>query len=138
MEGVPVGLSQRLTDVVLVSLRHCPSPTPTLYIFCCLCDQAKGPDGELVVNFDQTLHTLLCEARHLSHPPLSVRMPPAIKSLTKTTDLEELRDRRASLELVMQIYRDIQAGMSDEERLLLQGKLQQIHKVGHTECHTLV
>lgn len=56
-------------------------------------------------------------------------MPPAIKVLKKAANLEELRDRRASLELVLQVYRDTQAAMSEEERLLLHGKLQQIHTV---------
>ena len=72
---------------------------------------------------------MLCEARYLSHPPLSVRMPPVIKSLMKKVNREGLRDRRASLELVVQIYRDTLAGVSEEEGLLLQEKLQEIHKV---------
>ena len=56
-------------------------------------------------------------------------MPPAVKVLKKAANLEELRDRQASLELVLQVYRDTQAAMSEEEKLLLHGKLQQIHTV---------
>ena len=81
------------------------------------------------MNFDQTLHEVLCEARHLLRPPLSVRMPPTIKSLMKRVNNEGVWERYVSLELVVQIYRDTLAVMNDQERLLLQGKLQETQKV---------
>ena len=96
---------------------------------CALPTQAKGPDGQLVVNFDPVLHEVMEEAHHLSRPPLSMRMPPVIRSLMKGMNKEELRDRRAALELVMQTYRDIEAGMREEERVLLHSKLQQVKTV---------
>ena len=54
-----------------------------------------------------------------------MRMPPIIKLLMKGMNWIDLRNRRASLELAMQVYRDVLTGMSDEERLLLHDKLQQ-------------
>lgn len=126
-EGVPLGLGQKLTNMVLVSL----SPSSVcngIYRHLSFL-QARAPDGQLIVNFDPVLHEAVTEAYHLSRPPLSMRIPPVIKSLIKTMDKEELRDRRASLELVMQVYRDIQRGMSKEERLLLHSKLEQVEAV---------
>ena len=78
-----------------------------------------------MVNFDPVLHKVVSEAYHLSRPPLSMRMPPIIKLLMKGMNWIDLRNRRASLELAMQVYRDVLTGMSDEERLLLHDKLQQ-------------
>lgn len=81
------------------------------------------------MNFDTVLHEVVTEAYHLSRPPLNVRIPPVVMSLIKNMNKEELRDRRASLELVMQVYRDTQTGMSKEERLLLHSKLQHVETV---------
>ena len=91
--------------------------------------QVRAPDGCLSVNFDPVLHEVVTEAHYVSRPPLGLRVPPAIKSLIKGMNKEELRDRRASLELVMQVYRDVQTGLSEEERLLLHSKLQQVETV---------
>lgn len=89
------------------------------------------------MNFDPSLHEVVAEAYYLSRPPLNMRMPPVIKSLLKGMNKEELRDRRVSLELVMQAYRDIQTGMNEEERLLLHSKLQQVETVRRTSLHTV-
>ena len=94
-----------------------------------LSPQAKAPDGELVVNFDPLLLQVIQEVHHLSCPPLNMRMPPVIKSLMKAVNEGEVRDRHMSLELVMQTYRDIQAGMKEEERVLLHNTLQQVEIV---------
>ena len=145
MESIPLGLDHKLKNMVLVS--------PYIYyiihrmynnmsVFALMCSwykpsnntqilflQAKAAGGELIVNFDSTLHEVLSEVHYLSHPPLSLRMPPVIKSLMKDMNQKEMYDRRASLELVMQVYRDVQTGMSEEEKLLLHSKLQQVEKV---------
>ena len=88
------------------------------------------------MNFDPILHEVVTEAHYLSRPPLGVRVPPVIRSLIKGMNKEELRDRRASLELVMQVYRDVQTGLSEEERLLLHSKLQQVETVCLYLIHT--
>ena len=91
--------------------------------------QCKSPDEQLVVNFDPELHRLLEEVHHLSRPPLSVKMPPVIRSLLKKVKRTELKERRASLELVVRTYTDIQREMRQEERPLLHSKIQQVETV---------
>ena len=130
MDGVSLGLSHKLKDMVLVS----STDTHVLKLHIASFAQVKTPNGQLSVNFDPALHDVISEAHHLSRPPLSVRMPPVIKSLMKGMNEEELHDRRSSLELVMQVYRDLQSSMKDEERLLLYSKLQQIDTVSIYTC----
>lgn len=109
--------------------KHIPLHVYSLNILHLQLVQVKAPDGQMRVNFDPTLHEVLLEAHHLSRLPLTIRMPPVIKSLMKSMNKEELRDRRASLELVMQVYQDLQSSMNEKERMLLHTKLLKIDTV---------
>lgn len=53
----------------------------------------------LVVNLDPTLSEVLSEVRYLTRPPLALRLPTALRQLTKNTDYSELKHRQTSLQV---------------------------------------
>ena len=82
-----------------------------------------------MVNLDPTLQEVLREAHCLSHPPLSVRLPPVVRHLMRSVNPQELGERYASLGVVVQAYHDLEEGLSDVDRLLFQHQLQQAESV---------
>ena len=54
---------------------------------------------QLVVNLDPTLSEVLSEVRYLTRPPLSLRLPTALRQLTKNTDYSELKHRQTILQV---------------------------------------
>ena len=57
---------------------------------------------QLVVNLDPTLSEVLSEVRYLTRPPLSLRLPTALRQLTKNTDYSELKHRQTILQVSAQ------------------------------------
>lgn len=96
--------------------------------FCCV-SQTRTPEGHLVVNLDPTLREVLQEIRYMTRPPLGVALPRAAQQLLKGMEGVALGGRSTSLGVVVQVYNELWAGLSEVDQLLFQHKLQQMDNV---------
>ena len=81
------------------------------------------------MNLDPELHEVLAEAHTLSRPPLSVRLPPVVRTLVRSINVRELRDRQRGVVLLAQAYNALCESLSEVDTQLFQHKLQLVENV---------